>query len=113
MRHERDWRSRPLRSTIVQQEMRDDDVEVTRHQILELGHDSLARRRHSVLLTLGVWELGPTWGRRGATVQEGGRSVDVSLPPDLATVVRMSVKKGFAIAIKWRAVYDSDFLLIF
>ena len=60
-----------------------DDAEMTRHQILGLGHDSLAQRRHSVILTLGVWELG---GRGGATVQGG--SVAVSLPPDLTAVVR-------------------------
>ena len=34
---------------VVHQEMRD-DAEVTGHQILGLGHDSLARRRHSAQL---------------------------------------------------------------
>ena len=59
-----------------------DDAEVTRHQILGLGHDSLARRRHSVILTLGVWELGVEEQR------SRGGSVAVSLPPDLTAVVR-------------------------
>ena len=69
------------RPRIVQQEMRD-DAKVTRHQILDLGHDSLAQRRHSVILTLGVWELGGVEERPSR-----GGSVAVSLPPDLTAVV--------------------------
>ena len=61
-----------------------DDAKVTRHQILDLGHDSLAQRRHSVILTLGVWELGGVEERRS----RGGRSVSVSLSPDLTAVIR-------------------------
>ena len=62
-----------------------DDAEVTRHQILDLGHDSLAQRRHSVISTLGVWELGGVEERRS----RGGRTgVTVSLPPDLTAVLR-------------------------
>ena len=62
-----------------------DDAEMTRHLILGLGHDSLARRFHSVILTLGVWELGDVEERRSRG--GGGRSVAVSLPPDLTAVV--------------------------
>ena len=40
------------------------DAEMTRHQILRLGHDSLARRRHSVRLNLRMWELGGVEERR-------------------------------------------------
>ena len=66
-----------------------DDVEVTRHEILGLGHDSLARRRHSVRPTsgcgsLGVWRSdGPG---RGTSV-----AVSVSLPLDLTAVCRMVI----------------------
>ena len=61
-----------------------DDAEVTRHQILGLGHDSLARRRHSVRPTLGVRELGGVEERRPGW----GGSVTVSSSPDLTAVVR-------------------------
>ena len=74
-----------------------DDAEVTRYQILRLGHDSLARRRHSVILTSGV-----------------------CLPQDLTAVVRRYLtfwhpvsEKGFAIAIKWRALYDPNFFMVY
>ena len=53
-------------------------------QILGFGHDSLAPRRHPMILTLGVWELGGVEERRS---RGGGRSVAVSLAPDLTAVV--------------------------
>ena len=61
-----------------------DDAEVTRHQILGLGHESLARRRLSVRLTLVVWELGGVEERRS---RGGGGSFAVSSPPDSTAVV--------------------------
>ena len=77
-----------------------DDAEVTRHQILGLGHDSLARRRHSVRPTLGCRSLG-VWRSDGP----GGRIVAVSLAPGLdrsclqVTFWHPVNEKSFAIAI--------------
>ena len=76
-------------------------AEVVPHTVLGVGHEPLERRCHCVVTTAHESLDG-----------EGGRRA-VRSSVSQATFSRPVSEKSFAIAIKWRALYDSNFSRVY